>query len=133
MYDALSLCGPRTSGVPHPPTPPLEVTDARAGRDPTGTFRLRLRFQSEADRRWSILKRTIRQAFIEHDLIGMQGVGRLPHADKAEGFAAWLRQELAHKVFGMDGSWLRPFIRQAAGIAQSHATGHVPGSSVDPL
>jgi hypothetical protein len=63
----------------------------------------------------------------------MQGVGRLPHADKAEGFAAWLRQELAQKVFGMDGSWLRPFIRQAAGIAQSHATGHVPGSSVDPL
>jgi len=131
MLDALSLCGPRTS-VPRSPRY-AEVTDARAGRDPTKTFRLRSKMRSEGDRRWALLNKTIRQAFIEHDLVGMRGVGRLPFADKSEGFAAWLRQELAHKVFGMDGRWLLPYVRHAAAIAQTHAEGHAPGSKVDPL
>jgi 8-oxo-dGTP pyrophosphatase MutT (NUDIX family) len=89
--------------------------------------------RSEADRRWALLNKTIRQAFIEHDLVGMRGVGRLPFADKSEGFAAWLRQELAHKVFGMDGRWLLPYVRHAAAIAQTHADNHAPGAKVDPL
>ena len=131
MLDALSLCGPRTS-VPRSPRH-TEVTDARAGRDPTKTFRLRSKMRAEGDRRWQLLNKTIRQAFIEHDLVGMRGVGRLPFADKSEGFAAWLRQELAHKVFGMDGRWLSPYVRHAAAIAQAHADNHAPGSKVDPL
>src|SRR3974390_304272 len=131
MLDALSLCGPRTS-VPRSPRH-TEVTDARAGRDPTKTFRLRSKMRSEGDRRWQLLNKTIRQAFIEHDLVGMRGCGRLSFADKSEGFAAWLRQELAHKIFGMDGRWLLPYVRHAAGIAQTHAENHAPGSKVDPL
>src|SRR3974390_2665123 len=131
MLDALSLCGPRTS-VPRSPRH-TEVTDARAGRDPTKTFRLRSKMRSEGDRRWQLLNKTIRQAFIEHDLVGMRGCGRLSFADKSEGFAAWLRQELAHKIFGMDGRWLLPYVRHAAAIAQTHAEGHAPGSKVDPL
>jgi hypothetical protein len=122
----LSLCGPRCA-------PPMraDVLDAATRNDPTKTVQLRARMRSEGDQRWQNMQRTLRQALIEHDLVGMTGVGRLPFADKTEGFAAWLREELRHKVFGLDGSWVKPYVRQAAAVAQKHAEDHAPGGIVD--
>jgi hypothetical protein len=87
--------------------------------------------KAEGDRRWQTFGRTLRQALIEHDLVGLRGIGRLPHADKGEGFAAWLEGELAQKVFA-GGVWLRPHVRKAAQRAQQRADGLVPGGRVDP-
>ncbi len=126
MTLALSLCGPHRALPTH-----AELQDARAGKDPTKTYYLRARMRAEGDRRWQTLAQTVRQALIEHDLIGMRGIGRLPYADKAEGFAAWLREELRHKVFGLDGRWLRPYVQQAAVIAQKHVNQLAPGGKVD--
>jgi len=122
----LSLCGPR-----HKP-PLIEVTDARVRRDPTRTWRLRARMRAESDRRWQTLAQTLRQGLIEHDLLGLRGIGRLPYGSKTEGFAIWLQEELRQKIFGYNGSWLRPYVQQAANIAQTHATELAPGGSVDP-
>jgi hypothetical protein len=123
-----SLCGPRCK----PPTR-AEITDARAGKDPTKTYYLRARMRGESDRRWQLLARTIREALIDKDLLGMRGVGLIPHGDKTEGFAVWLNQELQQKVFGYDGSWVRPYIRQASAIAQRHAHAFTPAGQHDPL
>jgi hypothetical protein len=87
--------------------------------------------KAEGDRRWQTFGRTLRQALIEHDLVGLRGIGRLPHADKGEGFAAWLEGELAQKVFA-GGVWLRPYVRKAAQRAQRRADGLVPGGRIDP-
>jgi ADP-ribose pyrophosphatase YjhB (NUDIX family) len=123
-----SLCGPRC----RPPTA-AEVQDARAGNDPTKTYYLRARMRGEGDRRWQNLARTVRQALIDQDLLGLRGISRLPHGDKADGFAAWLEQELKQKVLGGDGSWVRSYIRNAAKIAQSHAHQYTPAGQHDPL
>jgi 8-oxo-dGTP pyrophosphatase MutT (NUDIX family) len=107
-----------------------QVLDAR--KDPTGTSRLRSRMRAEGDRRWQALARTLRQALCEHDLVGQRGIGRLPHGDKVEGFAAWLKEELRQKVLGYNGGWLKPYVGDAAAIAQRHATETAPGGVVDP-
>jgi len=70
---------------------------ARAGNDPTHTWKLRVRMAAEGDRRWQVLKQTVRQALIEHDLVGLRGMSKLPHGNKVEGFAAWLKEELRQK------------------------------------
>lgn len=119
----LSFRSPR-----HIRMPTIEVTDARVRRDPTRTWRIRAKLRAEGDRRWQTLAQTLRQALIEHDLIGIGGVGRLPHGDKIEGFAAWLREELRHKIFGYTGSWLQPYVQQAAQLAQRT----VVNGNVDP-
>jgi 8-oxo-dGTP pyrophosphatase MutT (NUDIX family) len=123
-----SLCGTRCK----PPTR-AEITDARAGKDPTKTYYLRARMRSESDQRWQHLARTVREALIDQDIIGLRGVSRLPHGDKAQGFASWLDQELRQKVLGIDGRWVRPYIRNAAEIAQRHAHQYTPTGQHDPL
>jgi hypothetical protein len=87
--------------------------------------------RAEGDKRWQTLARTLRQALIQHDIVGLRGVGSLPHGDKTEGFAIWLREELRQKVFGLDGRWVRPYVQEATAIAQKHALQHVNGQ-VDP-
>ena len=110
-----SLCGPR----PH--THPTLLLDAAKSRDPTKTSRLRSRMRADADRRWHLFSQTLRQALIEQDFLGMRGMTKLPHADKTEGFGAWVEAELRHKVLGFNGSWMNSYIQQAAEIAQKHA------------
>jgi hypothetical protein len=105
------------------------VRDAPAGRDPT--YRLRLRMRAESDQRWQVFKQTLRSALIEHDLLGMRGVGLIPHGDKTEGFAAWLREELRTKVLGGDGSWMTPYVQEAAALAGARAAELAPGGRVD--
>jgi hypothetical protein len=85
----------------------------------------------ESDARWGALARSVRQALIEHDLIGMRGIGRLPFGSKVEGVETWLNSELDHKILGYDASWTRPYIQRAAVIAQNHAAQYVNGR-VDP-
>jgi 8-oxo-dGTP pyrophosphatase MutT (NUDIX family) len=109
----------------------MELQDARAGKDPTKTYRLRAKMRSDGDKRWQALARTVREALITHDLVGMRGVGRLAHADKAEGFALWLREELRHRIFGFDGRWLHQYVQAAAGIAQRRAEELAPYGQVD--
>jgi hypothetical protein len=121
---ALSLCGHSRSII--------ALQDARAG-DPTKTYFLRAKMRAEGDRRWQALSRTIREALIGQDLLGLKGIGRLPHGDKAEGFGVWLREELRHKVMGYNGDWMRPFIKQAVAIAQKHAYQHAPKGRHDPI
>jgi hypothetical protein len=89
--------------------------------------------RAEGDRRWQALSKTIREALIGQDLLGLKGIGRLPHGDKSEGFGVWLREELRHKVLGYNGDWLRPFIKQAVAIAQKHAHQHAPKGRHDPI
>ena len=93
------------SATGHPRPRRVELTDAPTRADPTGTSRLRARMRAEGDKRWQVLKQTLRQALIEHDLVGLRGMAKLPHGDKIEGFAAWLHEELRQKVFG---SWRLP-------------------------
>ena len=106
------------------------LIDAR--RDPTQTGKLRARFRGEVDRRWQVLARTLRQALIEHDLVGLRGMHKLPAIDKTEGFSLWLAEELRQKVFGLDGRWLRPFVQEAANAAQSRAAILTTPGQVDP-
>ena len=106
MTAELSLCGPRSRFTT------TAIADARF--DPTGTSGVRRRMKAEADRRWQIFGRTLRQAMIEFDLVGLRGIARLPHGDKTEGLAAWLEAELQQKVFAT-GAWMRPYIRHCAG------------------
>jgi hypothetical protein len=77
--------------------------------------------RSEGDRRWRLLSQTLRSALIQHDIVGSRGISLLPHGDKTLGFAVWLREEIRQKVFGMDGRWLRPFVRLTALSAQRRA------------
>ena len=107
-----------------------EINDASG--DPTKTRYLRSRMRSESDRRWQLLGRTVREALITQDILGLRGIGRLPHGDKADGFAAWLDQELQQKVMGGDGGWTRRYIQQAAEIAQRHAHSYTPAGQHDP-
>lgn len=125
MDAALSLCGHRH----HRPAQITAVMDAR--RDPTGTSRVRARMRAEGDRRWQMFARTLRSAIIEHDLLGLRGIGRLPHADKAEGLAAWVQSELHQKVFA-NGLWLKPYVRNAAVTAQEQSDERALGGRVDP-
>lgn len=106
--------------------------DARRRKDPTGTHYVRARMRAEGDRRWQALARTLRQALIEHDLVGIRGIGRLPHGDKTTGFATWLRAELQHKVFGYNGSWVRPYVQRSADVAQRRAHTLAAHGPVDP-
>jgi ADP-ribosyltransferase exoenzyme len=122
-----SLCGPRRK------LRPTWVADAVTPKDPTGTRKVRVSMRGAGDRRWQILKQTLRQALIEHDFLGLRGIGRLPHGNKVEGFTIWLHEEMRQKVFGINGSWLRPYVQQAADIAQAHADKLAPGGRVDPL
>lgn len=122
----LSLCGPQCR------PPRRELADAQLRRDPTKTIKVRAKMRREADDRWRVFSRSLREALIQHDIIGMRGIGRLPHADKTEGFSVWLEGELRHKVLGYNGSWLAPYIDQAARIAQAHVEGYGLGGLVDP-
>ncbi len=112
----------------HQPT----IEDAARGKDPTKTYRLRAKFRAEGDRRWQVLARTVRQALVEHDLVGLRGMSRLPHGDKTEGFGQWLREELRQKVLGIDGRWTKYYVDQAAAAAYSRAIEMAPGVVVDP-
>ena len=96
------------------------VADAKRN-DPTRTFSLRAKMRAEGDRRWQTLAQVLRSALIEHDIIGQRGMSKLPFGDKTEGFSMWLREELRQKVFGHDGRWLKPYVQQAAGMAQTRA------------
>lgn len=125
--EMISLCRPHRK----PPTR-LQMRDAHAGRDPTKTYYLRAKMRRESDGRWMTFGRTIREALIKNDLIGLRGVGQIPHGDKVEGFTAWLHSELQQKVLGVDGSWVRPYIRNAAEIAQRHAHSYTPAGALDP-
>lgn len=118
----ISLCGPRRR-----PTI-AEVLDARGRVDPTKTSRLRAKMRSDGDSRWMLLARTVREALTKNDILGMRGIGQIPHSDKTEGFTAWLHAELQQKVFGFTGSWVRPYIRSAAEIARNHANDYTAGS-----
>lgn len=121
----ISLCGPRRR-------PTLaEVMDARGRADPTKTSRLRAKMRSDGDSRWMLLARTIREALTKNDILGMRGIGQIPHSDKTEGFTSWLHAELQQKVFGFNGSWVRPYIRSAADTARRHANDYTPGVPYD--
>jgi hypothetical protein len=110
----------------------MKANDAAAGRDPTKTYYLRAKMRRESDGRWQLFGRTIREALIKNDLIGLRGIGQIPHADKTEGFTSWLHSELQQKVFGVDGRWVRPYIRSASDIGERHAHGYTPNGTVDP-
>lgn len=126
LQSHLSLCRDGLASVPHSRQP---VRDAR--NDPTDTTPLRNKMKAEADRRWATFGRTLRQALVEHDFLGLLGMGRLPHADKTEGFNAWVQSELAQKVFAQ-GLWLKPYVVAAAATAQEQADKRAPGGRVDP-
>ncbi len=118
---SLDLCGSRIASV----------TVLANAKDPTQTHFLRARMRAESERRWRLLGRTIRQAIIERDMLGLSGAGALPHTNKTDAFAAWLRGEITHKVLGIDGGWTKTYIQQAAVIAQKRAT-DLAGGMADP-
>ena len=121
-----SLCGPRRS------SPTLaQLTDASNRADPTKTSQIRAKMRREGDGRWMLLARTLREALTKNDILGMRGIGQIPHSDKTEGFTAWLHAELQQKVFGFNGAWVRPYIRSAAEIARRHAHSYTPAGSFD--
>src|SRR5262252_1033757 len=124
----LCMCGPRA-----PVT--VQVVYDRAARDPRGqaVHYLEARFRAEGDRRWRLLAQTIRQALIEHDLLGLKGVGRLPHENKVEGWASWLRGEVGQKLLGFDGTWTAPFVENASREAQRAAGGIADPSRIKAI
>jgi len=103
-----------------------------ASHDPTKTAYLRKRMRTVSDRRWHRFASSLREALINRDMIGLRSIGQLPHGDKEEQLAAWIGQELNQKVFGLDGSWTRPFIRSAVEIARRHAHSYTPSGVLDP-
>lgn len=92
------------------------VLDASRKVDPTGTGRIRQRFVNEMDRRFQAIKRLVRKAIAEEDVLGLSRVvdavvgdavpprrafAFIRSADKIAAFMEWLRIEEELGILGV--------------------------------
>lgn len=87
------------------------VEDAR-GRDPTGTAGLRRSFRAAGKLRMQMFRTQMRQAVVEHDVLGLGGGGLAlqPPETKLQAFHGWARVA-ADQALG--GPWLSQWIARA--------------------
>lgn len=98
-----------------------------ASADPTGTGRLRRQWKADFGRRWGAVTKLLRQALIENDMFGLAGataanILTIQSGDRALTFQLWFDEVLRQTVFGQDGSWTRPYIREAYAQGFKRAT-----------
>jgi hypothetical protein len=89
----------------------------------------------ESDKRWKAAIRIVGEAVGQQDILGLAGpnigsislrapVGHhpaLPHTDKVHGFGHWLANLLDAAVLARDGSWMMPYLGEAAQLAARRA------------
>lgn len=89
--------------------------------DPTGTSKLRRRFNLFLALRWRQLRSITRQIIVDQDLLQLRAGGLLNVAGaailqggtKTQAFQAWFDHALDQLVLGRDGSTMRPCITEA--------------------
>lgn len=131
-----------------------------ARKDPTRTTGLRIRFEQELNRRFTKLKRDIREAIVVRDVFGLQSptVNTIkvaatglpaPRAfafprsnDKVDGFMEWLRKAEDDTIFEIitgtpvrsasQNSWMNTYIRSAyqKGLSQAASQVRSAGGTV---
>jgi len=103
------------------------VADAERRRDPTGTGDIRSRFRSDMRQRWTRMRRLVREAVVDHDMLGLgptsvESISTVAQGgDVIRGFQMWLDEALKQVVLGGDGSWTRPYVQETAARAEARA------------
>lgn len=103
-------------------------------RDPTGTMDLRSRFRREGERRLVMMRRLVKEALIDRDILGAGSItvgsvtlavraSGLAHGDgsKVRAFQAWFDEALHQAVLGGDGTWMAPHIAASYRRARGRA------------
>jgi hypothetical protein len=94
--------------------------DAVAVIDPTNTYKLRRRFQSDFTQRWNKVRIAAREIIMKQDVLGLRAGGLMQvmapaianSSQKVEVWQRWFENAL-DKIVGGDGSWMRPYISAA--------------------
>ena len=87
------------------------VTDAR-GPDPTGTAGIRRSFRAAGKLRLNMFRSAMRQAVIEHDVLGLGGGGLAlqPPETRLQAFNGWARVAAGQ---ALEGPWLSQWVARA--------------------
>lgn len=107
------------------------LEDVQAAKlDPTGTARIRRRFNETLAIHWRRVRVMVRQALVEQNILGL-AVGKPTHSaavgamlggvPKVQIFQRWIDSVLGSMVLENDGTFVRPFIRQGYDAGVLHA------------
>lgn len=104
-----------------------QMFDATSRRlDPTGTGDIRSRMNSDLGRRWAQLRIAVREALIQHNILGLGPptavtIVRTMGVDPVKLFQTFIDEALGRIVLGADGEWIAPYLHEAASRGRARA------------